>query len=564
MLNLNYSNLLEEIKPYKVSGRTESTAFLQWFLVNIYRLDRIEVDDIVCDGHGDKGIDGIYINDNEERIDIFQSKIVQKDSKTLGDTQLKEFFGTLEQLKSENGVENLIATTGNSQLKNLLKENKKKFLSSDYLICGVFITNANKDSNANSLLKTISSNSSLEVWDKSKIAQTYVDSEKAIRATSELALDVFGGDYSEYNVDNVARVVIASISATELVKMEGIHNQQIFDLNLRKSLGKTKVNKDINKSIENQSEHNKFLLYHNGITIICSSLDTSSEDKIKIKDYAVVNGCQSIYCLYTKQDKLTEDLKILTRIIEIKSDSELISKITHNSNNQNGIRVRDFRSNTATQVRLQNEIYGLDVNPKYFYQIKTGEKEPKDRNLIDNQLAGRILLVFDLKEPWAVQGIMKIFEDSHSRVFARPEVTGGRIVALFKLYKEIEKDINQIKPELFQGYQITQFMLLHLVSEVLSKDEIGKQFHKCPENFLKTSEQERKFFKCIHIILGQLIIDLNGEFSDKGGEDFDFKKAYKSPNQLRELTNEVLKAYEKIVQRGRTESFTQLWNESNL
>lgn len=65
MLNLDYSNLLEIVKPYKKTGRTESAAFLHWFLVNIYRLEQMEVDNIICDGQGDNGIDGIYINDNE-------------------------------------------------------------------------------------------------------------------------------------------------------------------------------------------------------------------------------------------------------------------------------------------------------------------------------------------------------------------------------------------------------------------------------------------------------------------------------------------------------------------
>ena len=61
MLDLNYTNLLNLIQPYQ-QGRTNSTAFLHWFLVNLYRLERIEVDDIVCDGHGDKGIDGVYFH----------------------------------------------------------------------------------------------------------------------------------------------------------------------------------------------------------------------------------------------------------------------------------------------------------------------------------------------------------------------------------------------------------------------------------------------------------------------------------------------------------------------
>ncbi len=558
MLDLSYGNLLNLIQPYKVSGRTESTAFLHWFLVNLYRLDIMEVEDIICDGHGDKGIDGIYINQNEECIDIFQSKIVQSSTRTLGDTQLKEFLGSLSQLETQQGIESIRKSTGNAQLKNLLAENLNLLLSSSYLIRGIFVTNANKDANAESLLNAISPPYKLKIWDKSLIAQMYVPSEKAIKATSELSFDVFGLDYAEYNVDNIAKVVIAPLSATDLVQMDGIQNQQIFDLNLRKGLGNTKVNKDISRSIENQSEHGQFLLYHNGITVICNTVDTSEEGKIKIRDYAVVNGCQTLSCLYAKRNKVTDDLRVLTRLIEIKPDSELIPKITYNSNNQNGIKVRDFRSNTKIQVRLQKEI--AQDYPQYFYRIKTGD-EPGQGIVIDNELAGRILLVFDLKEPWAVQNISKIFDEWHQRIFARPEVTGGRIVTLFKLYTEIQKDLEKIKPELFSRYQITKFFLLYLIAEVLSVDEVGIKFCKDPDSFCKIPSQEADLFKCIHIIMNDLIIDINAEFEERGGENFDVKKIFKSSNSLKTLKNEVLASYQKVVSRGRVESFSQLWEK---
>ena len=109
--------------------------------------------------------------------------------------------------------------------------------------------------------------------------------------------------------------------------MDGIHNQQLFDLNLRKSLAKTKVNKDIFQSIENQSEHNKFLLYNNGITIICGNLDVSEEDKIKIQDYAVVNGCQSLSCFYTKKDRGGENFDFKTTYKSPRLLRELKSEI---------------------------------------------------------------------------------------------------------------------------------------------------------------------------------------------------------------------------------------------
>jgi len=132
---------------------------------------------------------------------------------------------------------------------------------------------------------------------------------------------------------------------------------------------------------------------------------------------------------------------------------------------------------------------------------------------------------------------------------------------LFDLYKEIEKDLIQVEPPLFGGYQITKFFLLYLLSEVLSDDEVGKAFYKKPEAFYQDSTKKENLLKCIHIILGDLIIDLNGEFKEAGGENFDFKATFKAPNLLRSLTNKVMASHKKLIARGRADSFSQLWNK---
>jgi len=101
-------------------------------------------------------------------------------------------------------------------------------------------------------------------------------------------------------------------------------------------------------------------------------------------------------------------------------------------------------------------------------------------------------------------------------------------------------------------------MLLHLLSEALKTDEVGKKFHKQPEDFCKIPEQEEHLFKCLHVILEDLILNLNAEFKEKGGEKFDFKKTYKSPQMIRALTDELVKDYHKLVNRGLIDSFAKL------
>src|SRR3982750_317908 len=120
-LDLTYPNIVGLFGNHNIPGRTESRAFLGWFLENYFRLDETESQDRIFDGNDDKGVDGIYIDDNLELVSIFQTKLVQNDKKTLGDTALKEFAGTLDQFKTRAGVEHVIATTTNVELRELLK-----------------------------------------------------------------------------------------------------------------------------------------------------------------------------------------------------------------------------------------------------------------------------------------------------------------------------------------------------------------------------------------------------------------------------------------------------------
>lgn len=94
---LAFTNLAQHIlKPYQKRAATESSQFLRWFLEHLFRLDLQDADDACVDNKQDKGVDGLLVNDVLETVYIFQSKVRQKFSSTLGDTDLKEFCGTLK------------------------------------------------------------------------------------------------------------------------------------------------------------------------------------------------------------------------------------------------------------------------------------------------------------------------------------------------------------------------------------------------------------------------------------------------------------------------------------
>ena len=119
--DLEYNALKEKIGP--IEERTdlaESAAFLYWFLINVYRLDETEARDAICDHSNDKGIDGIYVDHNNEEIHFLQSKIRQSKTGTVGDVGPKNLMGSVNQFDDPAKVEAILAGNADADLKRLL------------------------------------------------------------------------------------------------------------------------------------------------------------------------------------------------------------------------------------------------------------------------------------------------------------------------------------------------------------------------------------------------------------------------------------------------------------
>ena len=324
-----------------------------------------------------------------------------------------------------------------------------------------------------------------------------------------------------------------------------------------------KENRDIGKSIDDPSEHKHFLLFHNGLTVLCEELN-HADDKITIEKYSVVNGCQSLTSLYDHSAKLTDELRVMTRLIELAPEHELADKVTHHSNNQNPINARDLQSNSEVQRRLQNEING-DYAGSVFYRIKRGEPEQASE-VIENDEAGRLLLAFDLKQPWACHQSYRILDELHAGIFARPVVNSHRIVAMVDLLGEITSASSNIENQLIGTYRLTRYFLMYLLREVLETDDEGHKLCRDPSVFLLVPNGREKLRRAIAPVLGDLVIDLNAELRDRevAGNPFDYKREFKSATSVRELGRVIIPQYQKAVQRDRATSFGAEWHKRDV
>lgn len=115
----DYPAILELFPQHLDPKRSQSASFLIWYLEKYYRLDAQVAIDSVCDQRGDKGVDGIFVNDSNETITVFQGTISQKNT-TIGDKSLREFAGTLTQFRDAASVKVLASAAGNNLLAALI------------------------------------------------------------------------------------------------------------------------------------------------------------------------------------------------------------------------------------------------------------------------------------------------------------------------------------------------------------------------------------------------------------------------------------------------------------
>lgn len=351
---LKYSLFSAQLeKHYSVRASDFSKRFLKWFLENIFRLDEFETDDACVDAKHDKGVDAIYVDDVSEVVFIIQSKTKTSDKATLGDTELKDFFGTLAQFSSGEKITELAAETKNERLKQAINRNDiSEKVKSGYDLQGVFVTNVTANADARNYISKIED---VTLYDAERIARDYVDLEIDGGISKTFPFDISDTDVIEYDAGGAStRIFLAP--ALNLIKMDGISDGSLFEQNVRLSLGNTKVNKSIRSSIREKIEHGNFPLYHNGINVLCGEILSEDDQIINVQDYVVVNGAQSLSSLLAEKSKITDDLKILVKLIEVKGDVTLSQKITRNSNNQNAIKARDMKSNHNIQQRLKIEI----------------------------------------------------------------------------------------------------------------------------------------------------------------------------------------------------------------
>jgi hypothetical protein len=530
--------LYKELKFYTDNGKDQSINFLIWYLVNFFRIDEGLAYDLVCDHKNDKGIDGIYVDDDSKEIILFQSKLREKFNKGEGDGDLRKLFGSLEWFKLEN-IGKLDDSRASKELKDLVKElDVFQKLTNGYALKGYFLTTGFFDNSAKDYIKI--TNQKIEYWDNQRLFDNYTFS-----SNDDLVKDVFtfrtSNDVNKIDYSKTFKAYIIIPTASELLNLKGIVDQSLFAKNVRYGLGgKTNVNKSITKTIKDQTKHSSFSLFHNGITIIAEKAENQNNE-VKITNYSIVNGCQSTLTLYENREYITQKLRIPIKIVETGENTKLSEEITYFANNQNPIKTSDLKSREKFQLDLKNQ-FSKYYGSKYQYKIKKGETINPDLETIENTFAAQLIHSFINESPWNAHLKSSIFANNYDQIFTR-HIDVHLIFFLREIFTVIENNLNLISIPVVRSYQPTKFFVLFTIKKILADDSLGKLAIKNTKEFLsKNSKYIDSFEKLIKTILIQFDSNLKMKANKHDGH-IEYKNLLRNTTEVNQLATDVITGY---------------------
>jgi hypothetical protein len=553
----DFAALESYTKRFEAKGRTRSAALLIWFLSTVYRLDDVEAEDAVCDRQHDEGIDALVVNDSRRELVVFQAKRREKLPATLGDTDLKQFVGSLAHFRSRDAVVHLKKTTPNEELVRLIdKTDIGEKIAAGYRLRPIFVTNVAADHVATKYLpQAEKAGHEIELWDLKRLGPVlkqlsrdwFIEEPARLKAKPNERF-ILGPKYEP-------KLIYASVAAKELARLPGIEDLRIFAQNVRLGLGNTRVNSEIVDSLLNKAEHANFIAFHNGLTIVAKRLSVRG-GTIKLSQFSVCNGCQSLLSIWENRKKLTDELEILVRIVRVGEDRRLPELIAYRTNNQNAISLRDLSSNDSAQVHLKNEFDGL-FGQFATYVIKRGE--PSSSEELVNEHAGRLLLALYVGEPWSAHQKYRVFGDLENKIF-NYDVTAPHIRLAQLIGKSAARAVANLKYERVAKYGLTHFILVYLIGQVIEASADGKLLFKSPIDYLSTNTRENaaeeSIRKSIDDVARYVTTELSYFIKAHGEEGYDYKSAFKSQTDVQAIRDEVLKAFEKDIHVGRAKWFS--------
>ena len=179
----------------------------------------------------------------------------------------------------------------------------------------------------------------------------------------------------EFAAGGHTRTICAALDANTLANLYQENQENLFRKNPRFYMPGTNWNKDIKEAL-GEAHNEDFFIYNNGLTCVAQSVRITSANEIEIRDFQIVNGCQTVASIWAarRDGADVSKVRVLAKIVENSrtgaENDRVSSLIAERSNRQNVIKAQDWKANDRRQQVWQE---GLRRLPEpWFYEIKRG------------------------------------------------------------------------------------------------------------------------------------------------------------------------------------------------
>jgi hypothetical protein len=244
---------------------------------------------------------------------------------------------------------------------------------------------------------------------------------------------------------------ISIINGGEIAKLVRKHQSSIFEANIRDYFKRSDLNSKILETSANDEEAKYFWSYNNGLTMTCSKVEELPNNKYKLHNLQIVNGCQTSNAIYaavknkeriaelnkkieegttlTKKEaeeldqknllQFNEETSLLVKIIETNND-DLIYRITETTNSQTPIKAFSLKANDDIQKLIEKYLEDYDV--AYERRINELRNQGK-KNIYSIQKLFQLYTSHILLKPSQVKTRPKsMFISTYDDVFPAPNV----------------------------------------------------------------------------------------------------------------------------------------------
>lgn len=194
-------------------------------------------------------------------------------------------------------------------------------------------------------------------------------------------------------IPGVDQAFLGVLPATDVVAMltdpSGGIRKGLFYENVRDFQGDNPVNAEIRRTLVDEPRRDRFAVLNNGITIVARELNTAGDD-LRLKDFQIVNGCQTCHVLFEERARLTDGVHVNVKLIQSR-DEDVIAGIIAATNRQTAVSDDDLAAREQFHKDLE-EYVARQPEPQQLYYERRSRQYADQREINKTRIITRPIL----------------------------------------------------------------------------------------------------------------------------------------------------------------------------